>query len=72
MVSPEPVSDVLRIDGGLMSIPNINIEFKVGAPKNVTYACFTETMLSTICDIQTHHLGRVDIDFAKSILKKEL
>ncbi len=61
--------DVLRIDGGYMSIPNIDLNFEMGPQKGVSFACFTETLVSTLIGDTRNHVGPVDIKFAKSICK---
>ena len=59
--------DVLRVDGGYMSIPGINLRFSMGPPRETTFACLTETMLSTLLDDKENHVGPVDIRFAKRV-----
>ena len=62
--------DVLRIDGGYMSIPNIDLRFEMGPPKEVTFACLTETIISALINDKKNHVGPVDIEFAKYIFEK--
>jgi predicted amino acid dehydrogenase len=60
--------DVLRVDGGYMSIADINLRFKMGPPRGTTFACLCETIISTISGDRDHHVGPVDMDFARSIM----
>jgi fatty aldehyde-generating acyl-ACP reductase len=60
--------DVLRVDGGYMSIADINLRFKMGPPRGTTFACLTETMISTLSGDRDHHVGPVDMVFARSIM----
>jgi predicted amino acid dehydrogenase len=60
--------DVLRVDGGYMSIADINLRFKMGPPRGTTFACLTETIISTLSGDQDHHVGAVDMAFARSIM----
>lgn len=60
--------DVLRVDGGYMSIADINLRFKMGPPRGTTFACLTETMASTLAGDREHHVGPVDMNFARSIM----
>ncbi len=59
--------DVLRIDGGFMHVPGVNLGFEMGPPAETTFACLTETMVSTIVGDQDNHIGQVDVNFAKRI-----
>ncbi len=61
-------SDVLRVDGGYMSIADINLRFKMGPPRGTTFACLTETMISTLSGDKDHHVGPVDMGFARGIM----
>jgi len=60
--------DVLRVDGGYMSIADINLRFKMGPPRGTTFACLTETIISTLSGDRDHHVGPVEMDFARSIM----
>lgn len=62
--------DVLRVDGGYMSIPGVNINFEMGPPQGATFACFTETMLLSLGNDCDHHVGPIDPLFAKIMLKQ--
>lgn len=62
--------DVLRIDGGYMSLPNIDLGFEMGPPRGTTFACLTETIVSTMIGDKENHVGPVDISFAKYIYAK--
>ncbi len=61
-------ADVLRVDGGYMSIADINLRFKMGPPRGTTFACLAETMISTLSADRDHHVGPVDMGFARSIM----
>ena len=50
-----------------MSIPGINLRFSMGPPRETTFACLTETMLSTLLDDKENHVGQVDVGFAKQV-----
>ncbi|MCF6290961.1 MAG: hypothetical protein L3J03_08210 [Desulfobacterales bacterium] len=60
--------DVLRVDGGFMTVPGMDIGFNMGPPTGTTYACLTETMVSTLAGDKEHHVGPVDMDFARKIM----
>jgi predicted amino acid dehydrogenase len=60
--------DVLRVDGGYMSIADINLRFKMGPPRGTTFACLTETIISTLSGDHDHHVGPVDMKFARGIM----
>jgi fatty aldehyde-generating acyl-ACP reductase len=60
--------DVLRVDGGYMSIADINLRFKMGPPRGTTFACLTETIASTLSGDCDHHVGPVDMEFARGIM----
>lgn len=62
--------DVLRIDGGYISIPNINLNFKMGSPDGVTFACLTEVIVSTLIGDTESHVGPVNTQFAEYIFNK--
>lgn len=38
-------TDVTLIDGGLIKVPNVNLNFKIGLPHGVVFACLAETMI---------------------------
>jgi len=60
--------DVLRVDGGYMSIADINLRFKMGPPRGTSFACLAETVVSTLSDDHDHHVGPVDMAFARGIM----
>jgi fatty aldehyde-generating acyl-ACP reductase len=60
--------DVLRVDGGYMSIADVNLRFKMGPPRGTTFACLAETMISTLSGDHDHHVGPVDMAFARRIM----
>jgi predicted amino acid dehydrogenase len=60
--------DVLRVDGGYMSIADINLRFKMGPPRGTSFACLAETVISTLSSDHDHHVGPVDMDFARGIM----
>ncbi len=60
--------DVLRVDGGYMSIADINLRFKMGPPRGTSFACLAETVVSTLSGDHDHHVGPVDMDFARGIM----
>ncbi len=62
--------DVLRIDGGYMTIRDINLGFKMGPPEGTTFACLTETIVSMLDGDTANHVGPIDIAFAKKIYGK--
>ena len=59
--------DVLRIDGGYMAIPQVDLKFDMGPPPGTTFACLTETMTLSLLNDPDHHVGPVDTSFAKYI-----
>ncbi len=62
--------DVLRIDGGYMLTPDIDVKFDMGLPEHVSFACFVETMLSAIIGVNHHDVGPVDTEYAKYLLSE--
>lgn len=58
--------DILRVDGGFVSV-NIDLKFDMGPPAGATFACLTETMVSTLVQDTENHVGLVDVDFANLI-----
>lgn len=66
----EKRKDVLRIDGGYILIPDIDLHFNIGTPKEVAFACFVETLILTLIDDKKNHIGCVDIEFIKYISEK--
>ena len=58
--------DVTRVDGGYINI-GTHCGFEMGPPRNVTFACHAETILLALSGNGRHHVGPVDIDFAKKI-----
>lgn len=60
--------DVLRVDGGYMSIADINLRFKMGPPRGTSFACLAETVVSTLSGDDDHHVGPVDMAFARGIM----
>lgn len=60
--------DVLRVDGGYMSIADINLRFKMGPPRGTSFACLAETVVSTLSGDDDHHVGPVDMEFARGIM----
>ena len=53
-----------------MSIPNIDIGFNMGPPREVTFACLAETMISSLMGDEENHVGLVDVQFAQKVSKK--
>ena len=39
------INNVLIIDGGLVTIPGVNVDAHIGLPNGHSYACLAETML---------------------------
>jgi predicted amino acid dehydrogenase len=62
--------DVLRVDGGYMSTPGINLKFSMGPPRGSTFACLAETIVSTVVGDTEHRVGKVDLDYAKYIARQ--
>lgn len=59
--------DVIRIDGGYVRIPGIELGFNMGPPKGTAFACLTETILKTLAGIPGHHIGDIDLVYAERI-----
>lgn len=63
--------DVIRVDGGYLSLPaRIKLGFEMGPPPSVTFACLCETTVSMLIGDREHHVGPVDIAFAREIYGK--
>jgi|GEM_PF-343339 predicted amino acid dehydrogenase len=70
-MSPEVCAarpDVLRVDGGYMAIPGINLGFEMGPPAGTSFGCLTETMVSALIGDTANHVGPIDVNFAKFIM----
>lgn len=65
-------SDILRVSGGIMSIPGINLGFDMRLSRGTAFACLTETILTALMLADGREMisrvGRVDVDFATAIL----
>lgn len=58
---------VLRVDGGYMKIPDVDMKFNMGTPPGTTFACMAETIVSTIVGDTEHRVGKVDLEYARFI-----
>jgi predicted amino acid dehydrogenase len=56
--------DVLVIDGGVASIPGIDIRGDIGLPRGLAYACLCETMLMTFDGQATSSTGQASVEHA--------
>ncbi len=52
---------VLRLDGGYVEVPGLQMKFSVGLPKGVVFACLAETILQALERDFRPHVGRVDL-----------
>ena len=52
---------VLRLDGGYVEVPGLQMKFSVGLPKGVVFACLAETILQALERDFRSHVGRVDL-----------
>jgi fatty aldehyde-generating acyl-ACP reductase len=52
---------VLRLDGGYVAVPGLQMRFNMGLPKGVVFACLAETILQALERDFRHHVGRVDL-----------
>lgn len=62
-VSPNVVRDrpdILRIDGGYVSVNGIKVGFDMGPPSGVTFACLAETMMEVFESVD-NHVGKIDL-----------
>lgn len=63
--------DVTLIDGGLVRTTGVNLNFRIGLPRGVIFACLAETMILASCGNQENFsLGEVRQDNF-SFMKKE-
>ncbi|MDD3292788.1 MAG: hypothetical protein PHI45_00860 [Candidatus Pacebacteria bacterium] len=54
--------DVISIDGGRVKWNKININFKIGLPSNVGFACMTEGMMQALEEDKNDYIGSVDMN----------
>ncbi|KAF0133360.1 MAG: shikimate/quinate 5-dehydrogenase [Candidatus Saganbacteria bacterium] len=62
--TPEVIAkrpDVTRIDGCFVNIPNIDLKIDMGPPKGTTFSCLGETILQTLENDNSHHVGEIDL-----------
>ncbi|TAN42582.1 MAG: hypothetical protein EPN22_12510 [Nitrospirae bacterium] len=59
--------DVERIDGSLVNIPGIKINFDMRNSRGSTFACLGETMIMGLERINGHHVGDVDIEHMRRL-----
>ncbi len=52
---------VLRLDGGYVTVPGLQMQFNLGLPKGVVFACLAETILQALERDFCSHVGRVDL-----------
>lgn len=72
-MSPEVCAarpDVLRVDGGYMDIPGVDLGFEMGPPSGTSFGCLTETMVSTLIGDTANHVGPINVHFAKFIMSE--
>ncbi len=72
-VGPDVINkrpDIVRIDGGYVGIPDINLKFNMGAPKGTTFACLTETILQALENDNKNYVGHVNIDEIELLKKR--
>ena len=55
--------DILRIDGALVKVPGIDINFNMRTGKDSTFACLVETILIALEDIKGHFVGEINVDY---------
>lgn len=51
----------IRLDGGYVQVPGLQMRFELGLPKGVVFACLAETILQALERDFRHHVGRVDL-----------
>ncbi|MEM2591715.1 MAG: hypothetical protein QXI60_03930 [Thermofilaceae archaeon] len=52
---------VLRLDGGYVQAPGLQMRFDLGLPKGTVFACLSETILQALEHDFRNHVGRVDL-----------
>lgn len=55
-------SNVVRIDGSLASIDNLNLGFEMGPPKGATFGCLAETIMQSLSGDRRHHVGEITME----------
>lgn len=61
--------DVLVVDGGVISIPGVNLRLNIGLKPEQGYACLVETMLLALEGMSDHYsIGNATPDQAKEML----
>jgi predicted amino acid dehydrogenase len=62
--------DVTVIDGGVVSVPSLQLRNHIGLPKGLSYACLAETMLLAQAGHEGHFsIGNPTVDQAEYIAK---
>lgn len=54
--------DILMFKGGLVIIPNIKHHVRMGLPKGINFACFSEIILLAMDGVYKNFIGKVQID----------
>lgn len=57
--------DVLVVDGGVASVPGVDIRGDIGLPRGLAYACLCETMLMALEGHTDHAVGAADVAHAR-------
>ncbi|PIU75391.1 MAG: hypothetical protein COS76_01020 [Candidatus Portnoybacteria bacterium CG06_land_8_20_14_3_00_39_12] len=58
-------SDITRVDGTYAQINGIKLNFEMGPPKGVTFACLVETIMQTLVGDKHHHVGHIELEHMK-------
>jgi predicted amino acid dehydrogenase len=58
-------TDILRIDGAYVWINGIDVNFDMGPPPGVTFACLAETIMEALEKENDHYVGKVGLDHVR-------
>jgi len=59
--------DILRIDGGFVKIPQIDIKTDMGPPKGTIFACFAELILQCLEDKKGKFVGPIELSWVEQV-----
>lgn len=62
--------DILIVDGAYVRVPTSIKFWWMSLPPHVTFACMAETIIQALESDFTNHVGEIDHDFLKEILRK--
>jgi fatty aldehyde-generating acyl-ACP reductase len=61
--------DIIRIDGCYAMIPGIDLKYDMGPPKGATFSCLAETIMQSLENDMTNHVGEIDLSHVKKTIE---